>query len=319
MTNHRPKHVRGVTCRRTAIGTTAIVIGIVAIVLVAAIDVLVIATQPNISTTIHPSSLSNQSTIPSASATATTLTSNSAASSVSAVCSITAESAGAAVRVLSDSGSPIAGEQFSGANINPCGNSTISPIATDSSGWIALPGTLGTYNLTLSYQGRGYNVNVPMYPVTLTEVTLRVPSGVFSVDVVPYGAHPVFSGPSFASASGGLQLNVTLGNSTVQAGSYLPIRVAFVGRGAWNASYADVSMVVTNSAGVNVLNITQKMPDLYSIPYTNQLQGFTSYLGWNARNQTNTVPIVPGEYTLVFGANVDGQLLRVQGTVRVVQ
>jgi hypothetical protein len=104
----------------------------------------------------------------------------------------------------------------------------------------------------------------------------------------------------------------------VQAGNFLPIRVAFVGSGAWNASYADVSMVVTNSVGVNVLNITQSMPDLYSIAYTNQLHGFTSYLGWNARDRTNNAPITPGEYTPVFAANVDGQLLRVQGTVKVV-
>jgi hypothetical protein len=78
-------------------------------------------------------------------------------------------------------------------------------------------------------------------------------------------------------------------------------------------------MVVTNSAGVTVENITQTMPDLYSIPYTNQLQGFTSYMGWNARNRTNDTAIAPGEYSLMLSAKVDGHLLSVRGTIWVVQ
>ena len=229
--------------------------------------------------------------------------------------SVTGESAGAVLRVISDSDSPIAGVQVSGANVNSCGSFAISPTATDSDGLITLPGTFGTYSLTVAYQGHAYNINMPMFPVFLTQITLHIPSGVFAVEVVPYGNRPVLNGPSFASTSEGLQLDITLGNSTVRAGDYLPIRVAIVGPGAWNASYAEVTTVVTNSLGVTVENFTDRMPDLYSIPYTNLLQGFTAYMGWN----TNNVQVAPGEYTLALTASFQGHLLRAQGVVRILQ
>ena len=252
----------------------------------------------------------------SATSPSSSTTSISTASSTSSTCySVTGESAGAALRVLSDSGSPIAGVQVNGANINACGSFAISPIVTDSDGLITLPGTFGTYSLTVAYQGHAYYVNMPMFPVSLTETTLHVPSGVFAVEVVAYGSRPVLNGPSFASSSGGLQLNITLGNYTVRAGDYLPIRVAIVGPGAWNASDAEVTTVVTNSAGVTVENFTERMPDLYSIPYTDLLQGFTTYTGWN----TNNVQVAPGEYTLALTASIHGHLLRAQGVIRVLQ
>jgi hypothetical protein len=244
------------------------------------------------------------------------ITTTSLTTTPTTTCTITGGSAGAAVRVLSDAGSPIAGAQLSGTQINPCGNSNVPPILTDSNGLVALPGKVGTYNVTLTYEGHLYNVNIPMYPVQRTEVTLHVPSGIFSVEVIPYGDRPVLSGPSFTSTSGGLQLDVTLGNFTVQAGSFQPIRVTFVDSGAWNASYAKVNVIVNNLAGENVWNYTGSMPRLYSIPYTSLLQEFICYTGWIPR--TNNVPVTPGEYTLVLSVDVDGHLLRVQGTVQVV-
>ena len=274
-------------------------------------------------------SLTSNTTTTSALNSATTYTITKSSISVTCIltCTITSESAGADLRILSDSGSPIAGAQISGHEISgyqivgtqtiTCGNCNITSIATNSSGWVSLPGAVGPYNLTITYQGHLYNVNIPMYPVTLTEVTLHVPSGVFSVEVIPYGDRPVLSGPSFTSTSGGLQLNVTLSSFTVQAGSFQPIRVAFVGSGAWNASYAKVNVIVNNLAGENVWNYTGSMPTLYSIPYTNLLQEFICYTGWIPR--TNNVPITPGEYILMLSVDVNGHLLRVQGTIRVIQ
>jgi hypothetical protein len=58
--------------QRAAIGSTAIVLGVVAIIIVAAAGVLVITGQPSANTT-HPSPLSTQSTIPSTTTSATTL------------------------------------------------------------------------------------------------------------------------------------------------------------------------------------------------------------------------------------------------------
>jgi hypothetical protein len=88
-----------------------------------------------------------------------------------------------------------------------------------------------------------------------------------------------------------------------------------LGVGAWNASNTEVTLVVTNTTGVTVWNRTQSMWELFSIPYTRMLQGFTFYMSWAAL--TNGVPIAPGEYTIVVSDNVDGHLLKVQGTVQV--
>jgi len=244
-------------------------------------------------------------------------TSTSSGTSVlTTTCTITGQSAGATVRVLSDAGSPIAGVQISGTQINPCGNAKILPVETDSNGLITLPGKVGTYNMTLTYEGLLYNVNIPMYPVQRTEVTLYVPSGIFSIEVIPYGDRPGFSGPSFITTSGGLQLKVTLGSYAVQAGEFQPIRIAFLGSGAWNASYAEVNVAVSNSVGENVWDHTERTPSLYSIPYTNLLQEFICYNGWIPR--ANNVQVTPGEYTMVLTVNIDSHLLRVQGNVRVI-
>jgi hypothetical protein len=281
------------------------------------------------STSVQSSSLTSNTTTTSALNSATIYTNTFSSITVTCIqtCSITAESAGANLRVLSDSGSPIAGAQISGHEISgeqiigtqtiTCGNCNFTHIATDSSGLISLPGSVGPYNLTITYQGHLYNISIPMYPVTLTEVTLHIPSGVFSIEVIAYGDRPSISGPTFAATYEGLRLNVTLGSYTVKAGEYQPIRLAFLGSGAWNASYAEVSTVVNNSTGENVWNMTENIPDLYSIPYTNLLQGYIAYVGWIPRTNDPNIPIAPGEYTITISANVDGHLLKVQGTVQV--
>jgi len=154
-----------------------------------------------------------------------------------------------------------------------------------------------------------------MYPVQRTEVTLHIPSGVLSVEVLPYGERPAISGPTFTTTYGGLQMNVTLGSYAVPARQFQPIKIAFLGVGAWNASYAEVSTIVNNSAGENVWNYTGRVPALYSIPYTSLLQEYVTYEGWIPR--TDDAPVAPGEYTIIVSTDVNGHSFRVQGTVQV--
>jgi hypothetical protein len=230
---------------------------------------------------------------------------------------------GVAVHVISDSsGSPLGGVTFNGANVgNQCGNSTISPITTNSSGWGSLPGNLGSYDLSFSYLGHEYpDINIPMYPVTLTEVTLQLPSGIFSVDVLEYGGGQSFVGPTSSASYGKLTLNVTLGSSTVRTDQFLPIRVAFMGPGAWNASYVPITLIVTSASGTLVFNATQRAPSLYSMAYSSALQGLITYNGWNARPYPlpDGVPIALGNYEVTIEAEVVGHLFVAQTSFRVV-
>jgi hypothetical protein len=331
---------------------TAVVVLTVIVVILVLASGLVYLSQPKpekttstTSTTVTTTSLTSNATTTSTSVQSSSLTSNTTttstpnlgktytiiASSITLTCvityTITGQSAGARLHVLSDSGSPIVGAQIRGHEIYgytivgtrtvACGNCNFTDIVTDSSGLVSLPGLVGSYYLTIAYQGRLYNMSIPMYPVQLTEVTLRIPSGVLSVEVLPYGERPAMNGPSFATTFRGLQLNVTLGSYTVKAGEFQPIRLAFLGSGAWNASYTEVSTIVNNSTGENVWNMTERIPALYSIPYTNLLQEYVTYIGWIPRTDDQNIPITPGEYTMVISANIDGQLLKVQGTVQV--
>lgn len=298
------------TPRRAAVGGMTIVLGIIAMVIVAAVGILAITSSNRplsveVQTTSTASSSNNHST------TGTFL---------STQCSFTGESAGLELRVVSDvSRSPMGGVSFSGVNVDPCGSSGISPATTNSTGLVYLPGGGGYYALNMAYQGRQYpEMDIAVYPVTMTIVTVQLPSGVFSVDVVPYGHVYPFVGPSSTSTYGKLTLNVTLGNSTVKTDEYLPIKVAFVGPGSWNASSGEVSLTVRDASGAIVFNSTGRSPALFSMPYTDSLRGFTAYNGWNARTYPGPPnPIAPGTYLLTIEAGVNGHVYAVTEQVLV--
>jgi len=265
--------------------------------------------------------ISATSTSNTASTAASSSSYSAASTSLSAECTFTGESAGAELRVVSDaSGSPIGGVSFGGANVGPCGNIDIPPATTNSTGLFYLPGGGGYYDLNVSYQGRQYpEMSIAVYPVTLTIVTVHLPSGVFSVDIVPYGRVYSFTGPSGTSTYGKLTLNVTLANSTVKTEEFLPIKVAFTGPGAWNASSGQVNLTVTNSSGAIVFNSTGRSPSLSPMPFTNSLEGFTTYNGWNAMPYPGPPePIAPGNYLLTIKAEVNGHLYSVTETVQVI-
>ena len=204
---------------------------------------------------------------------------------------------------------------------NQCGNSSAITVTTNSTGWTILPEQLGSYNLTVAYAGRQYpSMDVPMYPVTLSLVTVDLPSGTFSVDVRTYGTNDNFSGPSAISSFGNLSLKMTLANSSVKAGQNLPIRVEFVGSGAWNASYGFQTLRVTNATGTVVFNVTERIPSLSPMTYTSALQDFAFSNGWNANYYPEPagVPIQPGQYGVTISVEVAGHLFVTTQTVQVV-
>jgi len=249
--------------------------------------------------------------------------SSAVSSTQSTACFFAGEPIGVWLRTVSDtSGAPLGGVTFTGANVgNQCGDSSIAPVTTNSTGWIVLPGEPGSYNLTMTYAGRQYpSIDFPMYPVTATVATIDLPSRIFSVDVRTYGTNDTYSGPSATASFGNLSLKMTLASSSVKAGQFLPIRVEFVGPGAWNSSYLFQTLRVTNASGTLVFNATQRIPSLSPMTYTSALRDFVTSNGWNARPypQPDGVPIQPGLYQVTISAEVAGYLFVATQSVQVV-
>jgi len=247
-------------------------------------------------------------------------------------CSIAGQPAGFLFRILSNSSSaPVIGANVTArhfeASVN-CdgslfpGDTTIAHFQTDGSLWYSLDSSnAGFYNLTMTYEGHQYpSMIVPMYPVTLTLVTVDLPSGAFSVDVRTYGANDNYSGPSAISSFGNLSLKMTLANSSVKAGQFLPIRVELVGPGAWNASYGFQTLRVTNATGTVVFNATGRIPSLSPMTYTSALQDFVFSNGWNANYYPEPagVTIQPGQYGVTISVEVAGHLFVTTQAVQVV-
>ena len=172
--------------------------------------------------------------------------------------------------------------------------------------------------------GHNYTATAPQYPMQLTVVTIHVPSGLWTVDIgggsrFNGGAGPI-NGPSYSSSpSGSLQLNITLGSSSVSEGDYLPIQVSFLGAKAADANFAWITMQVTNSQGSIVGNFSQRVPDLYFLSGVQTLRGFTSYDGWNAATHPPQfdVPISPGTYRVSVSTEIDGEVLTASGQFQV--
>lgn len=229
--------------------------------------------------------------------------------------------AGVDIQVLTDAGSPVAGAEVSGQTVgDQCGDFRIPTTATNSTGSLGLEGVPGAYNLTVNYAGRNYDIGAPMYPISLTTIILKVPSGFWTLDVREGGLIGLaISGPSFVSnGTGSPRLNVTLGSSSVKQGDYLPIMVEFVGAGASSASDVHVNMTVTNSSGAVMFSISQAMPDLYLSTGATNLRGLYGYLGWDANYHTgNPTPVPVGTYMLTITAEVGGDTLQAIGSFQV--
>lgn len=242
---------------------------------------------------------------------------------------ILGESVGAAVQVVSESGSPVAGVEITGQTVAQCEIIEVWHAVTNSTGWIRQGGGFGAYNLTFTYSGRAYNVGAPTYPVSLTVVRVQVPSGFWSLDVRTYGGYPgeQILGPvdltSGAIGTTPFRLAISLGNSSVKEGQQLPIEVSFVGQGASDASYQWVTVVATNSQGAIVSNFSQRQPNLFFLggrSASSLLRGFSSDDGWNANPHPPefTVPVTPGTYTATVKCTIGGRTLMASGVVQVV-
>jgi hypothetical protein len=252
----------------------------------------------------------------------TTSTNSGSLATTTPICYFSGEPWGVALQVLSDGGSPVPGVEITGRTVgNQCGDYSISSSATNSTGWVTLPGNPGAYNLTVSYSGREYNVGAPMFPISLTTIKIHVPTGLWTIEARYGTVHGFpFVGPSYVSKSpGSLQLNVTLSASTARQGSDLPVKLSFIGPGASDASHANVTLTVTNSQGVVVGNSYQRVEDLYFLPGAASLRGFTSFDDWNVRSfpPEFNVPVTPGMYTITISAEVDGRLLMAGGPFQV--
>jgi hypothetical protein len=119
----------------------------------------------------------------------------------STYCTISAEGSGFYVTVETDSGLPVAGAQVSGSRITKYGSGatceqSIGSQYTNASGTVLITDNMGSYNaLTVQYQGKNYAISAPIVPMETTYVTLKVPSGNYSVS-------EVFEGGCNKTASG---------------------------------------------------------------------------------------------------------------------
>lgn len=108
-------------------------------------------------------------------------------------CSITGAPVGGELRVLSDSGSPLAGVQVKGSSEAYCNNQpqviALPVVTTNSSGWADLEPVYAAYNLTLTYEGRTYTISLPNQPTSATYAAFLIPSGRLTTSFCFGGSH----------------------------------------------------------------------------------------------------------------------------------
>ncbi len=212
--------------------------------------------------------------------TTTLLQSTSTTQTNSTVCSITGEPFGVVLRAVSDSGSPIAGAQATGQTVAYCDGQpqvhALPAVTTNSSGFASfLEGYPGSYQLSLTYAGRQYNLTVPTQPMYASYVTYSIPSGNMSTSFcfantkcsgessqtstgVVYTVNAAFvsrfcSNSSTIQRSGG-----TSQAAGLQSSGSLSIGFSFVGTGWRNAgsSSLPVEAVCIDAIGIVPANDT---------------------------------------------------------------
>jgi len=217
----------------------------------------------------------------------------------------------------------LSGVAVASENINQCGKATLDAL-TDSGGRFGVPGTIGTDNLTVRYEGQQYHLGAYLPPLEKVTISLRVPSGYWTIEFTSAGSPtPSFVGPSFAStAQNGMSLNATLGSSTAVQGSFLPVKVSFAGPETSNASHVTVTLVARNAQGIVVGNFSQSVETLF-LPdqaSASNLRSFTTYLGWNVASHPpnyNTT-VTPGNYSMTVESEVGSTFLSAQGAFQVI-
>ena len=102
-------------------------------------------------------------------------------------CIIAGQPAGMFLRIVSDSGAPVAGAQVTATHkeaddycngVLYTGISATTSFTTNGTTWYALDATnAGTYSFGVTYSGHTYGLSAQMEPVSVTCATLYVPSG----------------------------------------------------------------------------------------------------------------------------------------------
>ena len=161
--------VLGMTPLRTAIGTTVLSLGVVAIVLVAVVGVLFVSNQFGE----RP-------------------TTTSTSSALSTMCEVPVEGAGVFLHVVSDSTQkPLAGILvYAVPTASSCygaGRPGPGSYTTNATGWVSLNVTNLQANYffetSLMYAGQNYSFVLPQGPLDTTNATLRLPSGNLSISL----------------------------------------------------------------------------------------------------------------------------------------
>jgi hypothetical protein len=327
-----------IASRRRAIGRAAAALVIAALVVAAAFGYAVLSLSSAGSNNPAPAGTTSSEARTSSIALVSVVTVTAGASGVCTSYSTNTTTAagvnygdlgGAALQVVSENGSPIAGVEITGQTVAQCEITGVWQAVTNYTGWIREGEGLGAYNLTFTYSGHVYNVGTPTYPASLTVIRVQVPSGFWTLDVRAFGGYPgePISGPvdltSGTTGTSPFRLEISLGNSSVKEGQQLPIEVSFVGLGASNASYPWVTVVATNSQGTVVSNFSGRQPNLYFLggrAATGLLRGFSSDNDWNANPHPPefTVPVTPGNYTVTVTSIVGGRTLMASDVVQVV-
>src|SRR5437867_4261360 len=116
-------------------------------------------------------------------------------SSASTTCVILGQPGGIFLRVLSNSTlKPVAGVSVTAINRpalcngSPAVSQTVKTFTPNGTEWFPLPSdNNAAYSLAATYLGRTYNITADLRPVSLTCVTLSLPSGQTDVKVTEFG------------------------------------------------------------------------------------------------------------------------------------
>lgn len=195
------------------------------------------------------------------------------------VCSITGAPVGGELRVLSDSGAPIAGARVEGSSSAYCDGQTqvitLPTTTTNSTGWADLEPVYAAYNLTVTYSGRAYGVTLPNQPMYATYATLSLPSERLTTSFC-FGGHRCGTSTQaarsysvnatlvsrFCSNSSAIPRNGAQAEGLRASGFFGPIGVSIAGSGWENSGASPISVVAicVDAVGLVPGNVTTTGP-----------------------------------------------------------
>lgn len=143
-----------------------------------------------IETTVVSSSSTVVSNTVSSSSSANSSTGVTTSTTTSVSCVVSGYPDGIYLQILTNSGAMISGSLVSGQSVYAVnGQECTNPVltSTNSTGWAYLGSNPGTYYVSLSYSGNGYNLTIPSKPVTESIATYYIPSGNLTIEYCTYG------------------------------------------------------------------------------------------------------------------------------------